>query len=302
VTNPDDNTVRAVLEIVRDAGAWLAENQSRALGVRKAGGTWLATLEGSQGDRLPIDTSVEQRLESALAGVFPGAAFLGEEQERAPEPGEADKPLLICDPLDGTLPYLNGLGYFAISLLAMHRYPRLAVIYLPVMRRWYAASFEPGPGWRSKAVFYAVREGSDGTLEIRAQGPPERPSAGSPRDSYLWVSSDAHRRLDLGHFEGKIRSLGATATQLALLVDSRNWDPRAVAVTRAKTHDIAAGLVLAAAAGLEIRDMASGRPVEADRCIRECLRSPGGHAPALLIGEPGDDFASGVSLLSHTQR
>jgi fructose-1,6-bisphosphatase/inositol monophosphatase family enzyme len=69
--------------------------------------------------------------------------------------------------------------------------------------------------------------------------------------SYIYGNSDLHRR-GLDTFRGKVRNLGGTAAHLALLAE-RSADPVAVVLSRCQTWDIAAGLALAEAAGMEIR-------------------------------------------------
>ena len=77
--------------------------------------------------------------------------------------------------------------------------------------------------------------------------------------SYLYANSDLHRR-GLDTFRGKVRNLGGTAAHLALLAEASE-DPIAVVLSRCETWDVAAGLALTEAAGMEIRHGIDWAPV-----------------------------------------
>jgi fructose-1,6-bisphosphatase/inositol monophosphatase family enzyme/8-oxo-dGTP pyrophosphatase MutT (NUDIX family) len=300
--------IEKVLAAVYDAGCDLVETQPHVEGSQKADGTWNAV---DRRDGNNVDERIETKLKDALRSAAPGWEFVGEELE-VTGPLDADKPWTIVDPIEGTAPYIRGMGYYAISLLMIHKYPVLAVLYLPAMRRWYVASFvNQTPEWRRSATFHEVSaEGNN--LRIAPAWPATDPAGlgdalekrfrfkerlqQKGKDSYLWFSSDAHHKLDLRGFRGKNRSLGATGSHQALLLDEGTTDPRAVAITRAYVWDVAAGLVLASAAGVEVHDLRSGDLVEVEDLIRGGLANRKERTPPLILTVPGDAFAGGVRL------
>ena len=75
-----------------------------------------------------------------------------------------------------------------------------------------------------------------------------------------------------------MRALGATAAHLALLMDNTT-DPAAVVLSRYKIWDIAAGLALARAAGLDIRNLTSGATFHFEELFGESTLWP-----VLLVG------------------
>ena len=120
-------------------------------------------------------------------------------------------------------------------------------------------------------------------------------------DSYLDVSSDVHRRLELTNFGGKLRARGATASGFASLLGGGGMggggvDPRAVAVTRAKIWDVAAGLVLAEAIGLCAVDLRTRTPVDVAALLGSALAGGDARTPPMVVGRPGDPFLEGIAL------
>ncbi len=79
----------------------------------------------------PVDIAISQHLQAAIAQAFPDDQFFSEELT----PGTAAIPVTarfcwVCDPIDGTNNYINGISYCAISLaLLEHGVPVYGVIY-----------------------------------------------------------------------------------------------------------------------------------------------------------------------------
>jgi myo-inositol-1(or 4)-monophosphatase len=250
------------------AGDLLLKAQLQIAWKLKADGTFVTKL----------DFQVQDFLASQLAEILPGCAFIGEEDPTT-WPLAADRRLrVILDPIDGTAAYVRGLNYFAISLaiVADSGQPLLAVIYVPALRKWCAASFDG-----DKPIRYAisVADGRPGIAILDEDG--RGTDAVELRHSYIYVGSDAHRKLDMSRCQGKIRALGASAAHLALLMDNTP-DPVAVIMSRYKIWDVAAGLALASAAGLDTIDLGTGNPYRFDEQFRETQ----GSRPVLLVSRP----------------
>jgi fructose-1,6-bisphosphatase/inositol monophosphatase family enzyme len=244
----DETIPRVSEDELRDTVADVLE-AGRELVAAQRGVAWSLKPDGSF--VTDLDRRIEDQLRVRLEARFPGCDFIGEETWSPSAPAPASRPRLILDPIDGTAAYARGLNFFAISLALVDASgaPRLAILHLPAMGRWFAATFAGGGATR-----YGVEESPAGPV-VRVLDPASR-SAPPPRsrDAYVWLGSDPHQSVDLTRWDGKVRALGATAAHLALLLDD-TIDPLAAIVTRYKIWDVAAGLALAHAAGFETRDL-----------------------------------------------
>jgi fructose-1,6-bisphosphatase/inositol monophosphatase family enzyme len=200
---------------------------------------------------------------------------------------------VIVDPLDGTAPYLQQLNFYAVSLLFASEFPRAAILHQPSMGTWLVATFPDGPNWAAGAHWFTV----SGDGQVLPGAPPKGPDREEPiADSYLDVSSDVHRWLDLTKFSGKLRARGATASGFTALIAGGGADPRAIAVTRAKVWDVAAGLVLAEAIGLRSVELKTGATVNVSEMLSAALGGGDPVTPPLVVARPGDRFVEGVEL------
>jgi fructose-1,6-bisphosphatase/inositol monophosphatase family enzyme len=154
--------------------------------------------------------------------------------------------------------------------------PLLAIMHLPGLRKWSIASFED-----QGLVRYQVACDGNSVRVSKLETVPTMRMDWRIEDSYTYVGSDAHQQLDLSAYPGKIRALGSTVAHLVLLAD-RTLDPAAVILTRYKVWDAAAGLALASANGLEIRNLATGAAYRPEEMFANATDVP----PVLMVGDP----------------
>jgi fructose-1,6-bisphosphatase/inositol monophosphatase family enzyme len=259
--------VRQTVADVAEAGRRLCRAQRSVAWSLKPDGSFITAL----------DRRTEDWLRTRLEKRFPGRTFIGEESAGPAPAAPVRGASIILDPIDGTAAFARGLGFFAISLALFDDAgrPDLAVLHLPAMGRFYVASFEAGRG-----RLHGVHVGPGRRITLRRVFVPSLPTF-AVKDAYVYLGSDPHLQLDLSRWPGKTRALGATAAHLGMLLDE-TIDPVAVIVTRYKIWDVAAGLALAEAAGLEIRDLRDPRSVSS---VRDLLgRDPGLYLPPLLVG------------------
>jgi myo-inositol-1(or 4)-monophosphatase len=237
------SAVDAILGAVATCGDLLVRRQRSTSGEYKEDQTIVTAA----------DKIVAESLVAVLRSSVPGIRLLVEDCEGEELPDAKSDFLAVVDPLDGTGPYVRGFQHYAISVCVFREgerlVPLLAVVHMPGMQRWCIA--------RSDLDGVNLWTGSslDGMkLQSKKVFEPDWQSG----RAYIWASSDAHRFL--GKYPGKIRAFGASALHLAMLTDG-TYDPAAVLLSRYKFHDVAAGLVLAEAAGFGIRDVRSGRPL-----------------------------------------
>lgn len=183
----------------------------------------------------PVDIAISEHLMAAITRQFPADQFFSEELAPTAEPVPVTSRFCwVCDPIDGTNNYANGISHCAISLgLLENGVPIYGVIY-DLARR---TLIHGGPG---RGVW-------DGDKPVK--GRPEAPGGHS--------LIGFHSPVDKGHAaEGKrlienfkIRGLGSSTLHLAYaaiglldgVVDHNN-----------KVWDIAAACALLQEAGLEI--------------------------------------------------
>ncbi|WP_246026448.1 inositol monophosphatase family protein [Oleiharenicola lentus] len=168
----------------------------------------------------PVDVAISQHLQDAIAKAFPEDQFFSEELT----PTETPTPVTsrfcwVCDPIDGTNNYANGIAHCAISLaLLEHGEPVYGVIYDLARRKL----IHGGPG---RGVW-------DGDQQVKAR--PDSPSGHSligfhsPVDK---VYAGEGKRL-IENF--KIRGLGSSTLHLAYVAiglldgvvehNNRLWD------------------------------------------------------------------------------
>lgn len=123
-------TLELVLAVAREAGViQLARRGERLSEVEKDGGGSFATA---------VDVACEQVILDALRPRFPHHRFIAEESGDAGDAG-AEYTWAI-DPLDGTVNYVSGQPYFAVSIGLLRRdAPVLGVIHLPAFGTTYWA-------------------------------------------------------------------------------------------------------------------------------------------------------------------
>lgn len=183
----------------------------------------------------PVDIAISEHLQAAIQRQFPADQFFSEELTPTDTPVPVTARFCwVCDPIDGTNNYANGIIYCAISLALLENgVPVYGVIY-DMARR---VLIQGGPG---RGVW-------DG--ERRATAPAEAPNGHSLVGFHSPVDkshAEAGKRL-IENF--KIRGLGSSTLHLAYaaiglldgVVDYNN-----------KVWDIAAACALLAEAGVEI--------------------------------------------------
>ena len=85
-----------------------------------------------------VDHAAEALIRAGLADRFPGDAFYGEETGRD---ATVAARVWVCDPVDGTINYANGLPFFCVALaLVVDGRPVVGVVHDPLRRETYAAA------------------------------------------------------------------------------------------------------------------------------------------------------------------
>ena len=229
-----------VLAVAREAGAiQLARRGEVPSEIEKDGGTTFATA---------VDVACEQVILDALRPRFPGHRFIAEESGDSGDAGAAYT--WAIDPLDGTVNYVSGQPYFAVSIgLMRYDAPVLGVIHLPAFGTTYWATRGQG----------AFRD--DMRIRVSAQTQLRRSFVGFDM-SDLGTRADEIRRL-LVPAADSIRFayvFGSAAANLAFVADG-TLDGYA---HTASIWDFAAGGLLVEEAGGRVTDF-DGAPLDWSR-------------------------------------
>ena len=240
MTDATPETLETVLAVAREAGAIQLARRGERLGeIEKDGGASFATA---------VDVACEQAILDTLRRRFPLHRFIAEESGDA---GRADAEYTwAIDPLDGTVNYVSGQPYFAVSIgLIRQGLPVLGVIHLPAFAKTFWAI-------RGEGAFRDhTRIAVSGDTQLR------RALVGFDLPD-LGARADEVRRLLLPVVDG-IRFgyvFGSAATNLAFVAEGTL---HGYAHT-AWIWDFAAGALLVEEAGGRVTDF-DGRPLDWSR-------------------------------------
>ncbi len=175
------------------------------------------------------DLRAAEMLHSDLTGPFPDIGWLSEEHVDDAERLRCDRTWIV-DPIDGTREYLQGLPEFSISIgLAVEGVAVLGVVHNPASGELYATALDTTPdavAGKSATEPYdvLVGRGEAGWDEVP-------PLPGNPR----------------------VAGVGSVAYRLALIAAGKG---DAVVTNYGRSEwDVAAGVVLCAAAGITVTDV-----------------------------------------------
>ena len=85
-----------------------------------------------------VDHAAEASVRAGLAARFPGDAFYGEESGRD---ATVASRVWVCDPVDGTINFANGIPFFCVSLaLVVDGRPVVGAVHDPLRRETFAAA------------------------------------------------------------------------------------------------------------------------------------------------------------------
>ncbi|UXN06119.1 inositol monophosphatase family protein [Bartonella sp. HY761] len=96
------------------------------------------------------DRNVEKHIQEAIYRHFPDDAFLGEESGISNHQSDF---LWVIDPIDGTAPFLAGIGDWCVSIAVLYQgKPAIGVIYAPYNNEFYRAMTNDGAFLNDKPI------------------------------------------------------------------------------------------------------------------------------------------------------
>jgi len=231
----------------------LAESVARAAGQQlleyAARGQRGVTAKSTPTDLVSeADLATERLIRDRLSAARPDDAILGEEGEEY-EPARPSGLRWVVDPLDGTVNYLFGIPQWAVSIAVEDEAGGVAgVVYDPSRDEVWAAE-RGGPATLDGKPVHAS-QASDLSLAMIATG---FGYDAQVRRAQVRVVADI-----LPHVRD-IRRLGSAALDLAWTAAGR-YD--AYFERGTKHWDVAAGRLICAQAGLQVRELAPDPPAE----------------------------------------
>lgn len=191
---------------------------------------------------------------------------LSEEGAHAPYAEREAWPVLwIVDPLDGTKEFLKRNGEFTVNIaLVENGRPVAGVIYVPVSRTLYVGNTAGGPG---AVKVERVPEGTYALADMAERAVPVQPAVAQEGGRCVVVASRSHLSAETeafvdslrGRYAGvELRSAGSSLKICLVAEGAAHVYPRFAPTME---WDTAAGHAIACAAGCEVVDAATERPL-----------------------------------------
>lgn len=211
-----------------------------------------------------VDHASEALIRAALVERFPDDAFYGEESGR--DAARAHR-TWVCDPIDGTVNYANGIPFFCVSLaLVVDGHPVVGVVHDPLRRETFAATADGPATVNGRPVAVSRKERLvDLVMGLAVGG-----------------RSPALRTRRVRRAIRIPRQMGSAALALAYVANGR-FDAYSQTVGLSP-WDIAAAGLIAERAGAIVTNMAGGPwfDLAAPAMGMGLLAAPPGHHPRLL--------------------
>jgi myo-inositol-1(or 4)-monophosphatase len=219
----------AAIDLVQSAGRLVAARYEDSGPVAYKGARDIVT---------EVDHAAEALIRAGIAERFPADAFYGEESGRD---ATVAARVWVCDPVDGTINYANGLPFFCVSLaLVADGRPVVGVVHDPLRRETFAAA-----------------AGGPATLDDR----PVRASAKERLSDVVMAlavggRAPARRIARVRHEIRVSRTMGSAALSLAYVANGR-FDAFSQTVGLS-AWDVAAAGFIAERAGAVVTDLDGG--------------------------------------------
>jgi myo-inositol-1(or 4)-monophosphatase len=191
-----------------------------------------------------IDRRAEKAIRSRLQTAFPDFAFTGEEGGSSGR----SRCRWIVDPLDGTMNYVHGFPFYAVSLaLTVDDEIVIGVVADPLRDETFWALIGRGAFLNGRPITVSDEDSMEKALVGTVCPPPSWPG----RDAYL------KKFCRVASHAAGVRRAGAAALDLAYVAAGRL---DAFFVESLKAWDIAAGMLLVTEAGGQVSDIFTAKP------------------------------------------
>jgi myo-inositol-1(or 4)-monophosphatase len=219
----------AAIDLVQSAGRLVAARYEDSGPVAYKGARDIVT---------EVDHAAEALIRAGIAERFPADAFYGEESGRD---ATVAARVWVCDPVDGTINYANGLPFFCVSLaLVADGRPVVGVVHDPLRRETFAAAADGPATLDDRPVRASAKERlSDVVMALAVGG-----------------RAPARRIARVRHEIRVSRTMGSAALSLAYVANGR-FDAFSQTVGLS-AWDVAAAGFIAERAGAVVTDLDGG--------------------------------------------
>jgi len=219
----------AAVELVQSAGRLVAARYEDSGPVAYKGARDIVT---------EVDHAAEALIRVGIAERFPTDAFYGEESGRD---ATVAARVWVCDPVDGTINYANGLPFFCVSLaLVADGRPVVGVVHDPLRRETFAAAADGPATLDDRPVRASAKERlSDVVMALAVGG-----------------RAPARRIARVRHEIRVSRTMGSAALSLAYVANGR-FDAFSQTIGLS-AWDVAAAGFIAERAGAVVTDLDGG--------------------------------------------
>jgi myo-inositol-1(or 4)-monophosphatase len=219
----------AAVELVQSAGRLVAARYEDSGPVAYKGARDIVT---------EVDHAAEALIRAGIAERFPIDAFYGEESGRD---ATVAARVWVCDPVDGTINYANGLPFFCVSLaLVADGRPVVGVVHDPLRRETFAAAADGPATLDDRPVRASAKERlSDVVMALAVGG-----------------RAPARRIARVRHEIRVSRTMGSAALSLAYVANGR-FDAFSQTIGLS-AWDVAAAGFIAERAGAVVTDLNGG--------------------------------------------
>lgn len=219
----------AAIDLVQSAGRLVAARYEDSGPVAYKGARDIVT---------EVDHAAEALIRAGIAERFPTDAFYGEESGRD---ATVAARVWVCDPVDGTINYANGLPFFCVSLaLVADGRPVVGVVHDPLRRETFAAAADGPATLDDRPVRASAKERlSDVVMALAVGG-----------------RAPARRIARVRHEIRVSRTMGSAALSLAYVANGR-FDAFSQTIGLS-AWDVAAAGFIAERAGAVVTDLNGG--------------------------------------------
>lgn len=231
-------------------GNWNSERETAVIAAKAAGNILLAKfgravvrMKGRNDPVSDADVAAQVEIEQAIRRRFPNDGFLGEES--AARDDKAIARTWIVDPIDGTINYVHGFPFFAVSIcLAVDGDPKVGVIFDPLHGELFVAAAGQGATCNQRPL-QVSKAASIGEAMVVVGLPSDFQKQPYALPMFERVSVQCE----------SVRRLGSAALAMAYVAAGRC---DAFYSTQIQSWDVAAGVVLVREAGGAIGSIGGG--------------------------------------------
>lgn len=258
---------------MENGGSWTSEREVAIGAARSAGkivierfGQAAVRMKGHNDPVTDADVAAQREIERIVRRSFPSDGFLGEEDQTGSRVSQERR--WIVDPIDGTINYVHGFPFFAVSIgFEIAGEVKVGVIFDPVHNELFCATRGAGATCNHQALRVSAAANAEDAMVVAGL-----PSNFNAQPDALPMFGRVTRACR------SIRRLGSAALALGYLAAGR---VDGFYSNQIRSWDVAAGIALVREAGGTVTDL-FGKELDSENCTN--LLATNGLIHAELLG------------------